>query len=227
MARAPLTRYAVLRAAVDLIDAEGIDALTMRRLAADLGVEAMSLYHHVANKDALLAGVIDLVVQEVLDAVDALGLRTPSTQWRTDLRRVILTAREVMLHHPWAPELIETQATLSVPVIVHHDRVLGLMRDGGFSWDLAHHSLHALGSRIMGFTQELFQPDPGGEATPELDPDAFPNLGAMLAQIAHDPADPSLGWCDDQTEFEFALDLMLEGLERRLDGERRARKEPT
>lgn len=218
-ARPPLTRQAVLRAAVTLIDQEGLESLTMRRLATDLGVEAMSLYHHVGGKEALLAGVIDLVADEVVVAVDGLTLPDPSTDWQGDLRRVILTAREVMLTHPWAPELIETRATLSLPVIAHHERVLRIMRDGGFTWDLAHHALHALGSRIMGFSQELFRPDAagdgsGGAQAPELPPEAFPQLAGMLASVSHDPQDPSLGWCDDQTEFEFALDLMLGGLER-------------
>lgn len=211
--RRRLSRGTVLRAAVDLVDAEGLDALTMRRLASELGVEAMSLYHYVANKDALLTGVIDQVATQVVAAVEELGLASPSTDWRGDLRAMILTARQVMLRHPWAPALIAERATLSLPVIVHHERAVGLMREGGFSWDLAHHALHALGSRMMGFTQELFQPAPG-EDEPEMPSDAFPNLAGMLASIGHDPHDSVLGWCDDQTEFEFTLDLILAGLER-------------
>ena len=95
----------------------------------------------------------------------------------------------------------------------------GLMRDGGFSYDLAHHALHALGSRALGFSQEPFDPGDGtgsGDATAAPPADMasqFPHLAAMLAEIAHDDPASTLGWCDDQTEFEFGLDLILNGLD--------------
>lgn len=215
--RIPLNRERVLSAAVNLADREGLAALTMRKLAEDLGVEAMSLYHHVANKEEILDGVVELVVEEIRSEVDALGLPIPSIDWKSDMRATILAARTVLLSHPWIPPVIATRATLSFPVIAYHDNLLRLMRDGGFSWDLAHHSLHALGSRALGFSQELFAPnDAAGEADmPAVEEmiETFPHIVGMLSAISHDPVDPSLGWCDDQTEFEFALDLLLDGLE--------------
>jgi hypothetical protein len=88
------------------------------------------------------------------------------------------------------------------------------MLAGGFSHDLGHHALHALGSRALGFSQELFDPGPGDGEPPAEMVAAFPHLTAMLAEVAHDDPDSTLGWCDDQTEFEFGLDLILDGLDR-------------
>jgi hypothetical protein len=105
-------------------------------------------------------------------------------------------------------------------VLLYNDALVGLMRDGGFSNDLIHHALHALGSRALGFTQELFDPGAGaGDADASLEAMAaqLPNLVAMLMDVAHDDPDSTLGWCDDQTEFEFGLDLILDGLDRLRD----------
>jgi hypothetical protein len=120
-----------------------------------------------------------------------------------------------LLRHPWAPGLLETRTTTSPAVIRHFDVLVGLMRDGGFSYDLAHHALHALGSRALGFSQELFDPGPGDATAPAPADMAsqFPHLAAMLTEIAHDDPASTLGWCDDQTEFEFGLDLILNGLD--------------
>ena len=173
--RVPLSRRRVLRAAVDVADRGGLDALTMRRLAQELGVEAMSLYHHVANKDAILDGVIDVVAGEILEAVDRVDAPAPEDDWQTAMRSRILAAREVLLRHPWAPRLLETRTTMSPMIVGYFDGVLGILRAGGFSYDLAHHALHVLGSRALGFTQELFEPD---------DPDAADaNADAMLEQM--------------------------------------------
>ena len=104
-------------------------------------------------------------------------------------------------------------------VVGYHDELVRLMREGGFSYDLTHHALHALGSRALGFSQELF--DPGDSAAsvdasvaPEELVSRFPHLAGMLMEVAHDDPDSTLGWCDDQTEFEFGLDLILDGLDR-------------
>ncbi len=216
--RTPLSRERVLQAAVALADRGGLTALTMRTLADDLGVEAMSLYYHVANKEAILDGVVEVVVGEIQDAVDDLDLARPSTDWKADMRATILTARKVLLAHPWIPPVIETRAALSIPVIAYHEDLIRIMRDGGFSWDLAHHALHALGSRALGFSQELFKPDEaaGEDEMPDVEAmvASFPNIVGMITAVAHDPSEDSLGWCDDETEFQFALDLMLDGLDR-------------
>jgi AcrR family transcriptional regulator len=219
--RIPLNRRRVLRAAVDLADREGLEALTMRRLAQELGVEAMSLYHHVANKEAILDGVVEVVLGEILETVDRADAPAPQDDWLTALRTRILAARAVLLRHPWAPRVIETRTTMSPAIVGYFDGLLGILRSGGFSYDLAHHALHALGSRALGFTQELFEPDDPDAADAdaaamlEQGADQFPHIVEMLGEIAHDDPDTTLGWCDDQYEFEFGLDLVLDGLERR------------
>jgi AcrR family transcriptional regulator len=212
--RTPLSRERVLLAAVALADEHGLRALTMRRLAEELGAEAMSLYYHVAKKEDVLDGIVDAVAQEINDAVARVD---PAEGWKPAVRQRILTAREVFLRHRWAPELFETRSSTSTAVLRYYDALVGLMRDGGFSYDLIHHSLHALGSRALGFTQELFDPSESADAAPdslaEL-AEQLPNLVGMLSEIAHDDPDSTLGWCDDQEEFEFGLDVILDGLER-------------
>ncbi|WP_350278689.1 TetR/AcrR family transcriptional regulator C-terminal domain-containing protein [Kribbella sp. HUAS MG21] len=215
--RAPLSRDLVLRAAAAIADADGLEAVTMRKVGEAVGAEAMSLYHHVANKGDLLDGLVDLVMAEIDELVERTAV--PDDGWQQAMRRRILGAREVMLKHPWAPRLFETRTTMSLAVIKYHDQLVGLMRAGGFSYDLAHHALHALGSRALGFSQELFDPaagaDPGSERMLRDVADQVPHLVGMVAEIAHDDPDSTIGWCDDQAEFEFALDLLLDGLARR------------
>jgi len=219
--RIPLNRERVLRAAVDIADDEGIESLTMRNLAHRLGVEAMSLYYHVENKAALLDGVVDVIISEIMEEVSTVEAPPPEDDWRTALRERILAARRVLLRHKWAPALIEQRSTMSPAVIVYFEGTLEILRKAGFSYDLAHHAMHALGSRALGFTQELFQPDDaaGEEASEEMlqaMAEQLPYLTGMMIEIAHDGPDSTLGWCDDQTEFEFGLDVLLHGLESRL-----------
>lgn len=215
--RAPLSRELLLRTAVAIADADGLEAVTMRRLGEAVGAEAMSLYHHVANKGDLLDGIVDLVMAEIDELVERTAV--PDDDWQQAMRRRILSAREVMLKHPWAPRLFETRTTMSPAVVRYHDKLVGLMRAGGFSYDLAHHALHALGSRALGFSQELFDPaagaGPGSERMLRELADEVPHLVGMMSDIAHDDPGSTIGWCDDQAEFEFALDLLLEGLDRR------------
>jgi AcrR family transcriptional regulator len=232
----------VLESAVALADREGLGALTMRSLARELGIEAMSLYHHVANKEDLLDGVVDVVAAEIQDAVaqlDPLSDGAPRSAWKPAMRRQILTARAVLLHHPWASTVLETRKNFSLPVIQYYDSLIGLMRRGGFSYDLVHHAMHALGSRALGFSQELFEPDgatagsaAGGGAQEGADDaattmlrqmaDQVPHMVEMMAAVSHqDEAGSTLGWCDDQTEFEFGLDIILDGLDRLAEREKR------
>jgi AcrR family transcriptional regulator len=220
-ARKPLSRDLVLETAVTLADHEGLGALSMRRLGQELGVEAMSLYHHVANKDALLDGMVDAVVGELNAAVGPGGGPEAERDWAAALRARILRARTVMLAHPWLPSVLESRSSISAPLIAYFEGVLATLRAGGFSNDLAHHTLHALGSRAIGFSHELFDPARGGDAGQQSDADLsamaeqFPHLMAMMAEVAHDDPGSTLGWCDDQTEFEFGLDVVLDGLEHR------------
>lgn len=230
--RVPLSRERVLRAAVKIADERGIESLTMRRLAEELGSEAMSLYYHVTNKDDLLNGVVELVANEINEVVDRIDLPAEGAGWKKTMRQRILSAREVLLRHKWAPGVFETRTAMSPAVVRYHDGLVRIMHDGGFSYDLTHHALHALGSRALGFTQELFDPGQasgGDDAMRALESiaDQAPNLVAMLTEIAHDDPDSTLGWCDDQAEFEFALDLILDGLDRMREAPRPGRRRST
>ena len=211
-ARLPLSRGRVLRAAVELADEHGLRALTMRRLAEELGAEAMSLYYHVAKKEDVLDGIVEVVAEEINDAVARVDR---GADWKQVVRRRILAARQVFLRHRWAPELFETRSSKCLAVLRYYDALVGLMRDGGFSYDLVHHALHALGSRALGFSQELFDPSAGASADVPANLAAeLPNLVGLIGEIAHDDPGSTLGWCDDQTEFEFGLDIVLDGLDR-------------
>lgn len=220
-AREPLTRARVLRAAVDLADVGGLPALTMRHLAQSLGVEAMSLYHHVANKEALLDGVVEMLIAEVEDEIGGFTVEPGVADWVPVMRGRVLAARRVMLRHKWAPALIETRTNMPPALLRYFDSMLGIMVEGGFDHDLAHHSMHTMGSRFLGFDQELFKPNAAASddnANEEMLADLathLPYLAAMLAEVAHDDPDSTLGWCNDQEEFEFTLDILLDGLERR------------
>jgi AcrR family transcriptional regulator len=213
----------VLRAAVEFADDSGIEAVTMRQLARRLGVEAMALYNHVANKEALLDGMISVVLGEIVDATAEI-----TGDWKTALRRRILAAREVMLRHGWAPGVLESRADPGEHLNRYYDALIGLFRHGGFSLDLTHHVLHALGTRAFGYTHEPWddsQPPPDPALLARQMAGAYPNIAAMLKHVSHDP-NTTLGWCDDQFEFEFALDVLLEGLERRRDSEQSRTRTP-
>jgi len=213
--RPPLSRERVLAAAVALADARGVDALSMRKLAQELGVVPMALYKHVASKDELLDGMVDLVVGEI-------GPPAGGTDWKLAVRRRILSARGALLRHPWASRVIESRTDPTPAVVAYMDSMIGMFRAGGFSIDLTHHAMHAMGSRLLGFSQELFRE--GTDLSPDMDPaavkamaGAFPHITELVTAISHDGDSIVGGGCDDQFEFEFALDLMLAGLERLKD----------
>ena len=213
--RPPLSRERVLAAAVALADARGVEALSMRNLAQELAVVPMALYKHVASKDELLDGMVDLVVAEIDPPAGG-------TDWRTAMRRRILSARGALLRHPWASRVIESRTDPTPAVVAYMDSMIGMFRAGGFSIDLTHHAMHAMGSRLLGFSQELFQE--GTDLGPDMDPaavqamaGAYPHITELVTAISHDGASVVGGGCDDQFEFEFALDLMLAGLERLKD----------
>ncbi|MFF5702278.1 TetR/AcrR family transcriptional regulator C-terminal domain-containing protein [Streptomyces sp. NPDC012794] len=202
-----LNRERVLRAAVALADESGIESLSMRRLAQELDVVPMALYKHVANKEQLLDGMLDSVVAGV-DPPE------PGPHWRDVVRRRILSARRVLLRHRWAYRVLESRGVPTPAVLEYLDSMIGAFRDGGFSADLTHHVMHAMGSRLLGFSQELFD-DSGSAGSP--DPalaERYPRIAELAAAAAHDGASVMGGGCDDQFEFEFALDLLLDGFER-------------
>jgi AcrR family transcriptional regulator len=216
--RSPLTRASVLQTAMQLADRGGLDALTMRALADELGVEAMSIYYHLPNKNAILDGVVESVFVEVEGEVGGLHVPngTDASNWAPRLAGRILGARRVLLRHPWAPWIMNVRGAPGPTAARHVDGIVGIMHAGGMSYDLIHHALHALGSRVYGYVQELSD-DKAAPAPVDLEQLATfaPHLAGMFAEVVHDDPDSTLGWCDDQTEFEFGLELLLDGLERR------------
>lgn len=216
--RTPLSKDRILRAAVTLADEAGIDSLSMRNLAQDLGVVPMALYKHVANKDELVNGMIDVAIGEIDPPV-------PGADWKQAVRERILSARRVLQRHPWVSLAIESRTAPTPAVLAYLDSMVGMFRRGGFSADLTHHVMHAMGSRTLGFSQELFDAarsaGRSGASNPEssaaLPPqfaDRFPHLAAIAVAASHDDASVVGQGCDDQFEFEFALDLLLDGVER-------------
>ena len=208
----PLSKERVLGAAVALADAQGVEALSMRKLAQELGVVPMALYKHVANKDDLLDAMVDVVVGEIDPPAGG-------TDWKTAMRRRVLSARGALLRHPWASRVMESRTSPTPAVLAYMDSMIGMFRAGGFSIDLTHHAMHAMGSRLLGFSQELF--DETADVGPGMDAETlrelagtFPHISELVVAITHDQASVVGVGCDDQFEFEFALDLMLDGLER-------------
>ncbi len=211
----PLSKERVLGAAVALADAQGVEGLSMRKLAQELGVVPMALYKHVANKDELLDAMVDVVVGEIDPPAGG-------TDWKTAMRRRVLSARGALLRHPWTSRVMESRASPTPAVLAYMDSMIGMFRAGGFSIDLTHHAMHAMGSRLLGFSQELF--DETADVGPGMDAEtlrelagAFPHITELVVAITHDQASVVGVGCDDQFEFEFALDLMLDGLERLRD----------
>ena len=207
--RETLTRQRVLEAAVELADRHGLESVSMRRLGQELGVEAMSLYTHVRSKDDLLDGMVELVMGQI-PAVDSRG------GWKPALRQAILGARGALLRHPWTPDVIETRVAPGPAMLRQYDTVMGILRGGGFSLDLTHHAIHMLGSRLLGFTRELFDDSPDldvetAQAMAQQLRPTLPHVAEMALAATHDGG---LGGCDTNFEFEFALDVILDGLER-------------
>jgi len=207
-----LSRDRVLQAAVALADRAGIEAVSMRKLAEELGVVPMAPYKHVASKEELLDGMVDIVVGEIDPPAGGAG-------WKSAVRQRILSARQSLQRHPWAPAVIESRANPPPAVLAYIDSMIGMFRAGGFPDDLTHHALHAMGSRLYGFSQDVFND------SPSLDPaaqamivrqmkDRYPHIAEMVRAVYHDEASVVGQGFDDQFEFEFALDLLLDGLER-------------
>ena len=210
--RVPLTRERVLRTAVALADQGGIESLSMRKLAQALDVVPMALYRHVANKDELLNALIDVVVDEIDPPLDG-------ADWKTAIRARILSARRALLRHPWASTVMESRTEPTPTVLAYMDSMIGMFRAGGFSMDLTHHAMHTMGSRLIGFSQELF--NDSGDTDPEAEAEmwtalagTYPSIYELYLTVTHDDASVVGPGCDDQFEFEFALDLLLDGLEK-------------
>ncbi|TFV86967.1 TetR/AcrR family transcriptional regulator [Blastococcus sp. CT_GayMR16] len=210
--RARLSPERVLRAAIALADTGGLESLTMRRLGEDLGVEAMSLYKHVANKDALLDGMVDLVFAEI-------DLPPGDPDWRTAMRERAVSARAALIRHPWATPLMQSRTAPGPATLRHHDTVIGTLRRAGFSIELTAHAFSALDGYIYGFAmQQRSLPFDTLEEAQEVGrqmfarmPDGmYPHLTELTVQHILQPG------YDYGDEFEYGLNLILDGLDRAL-----------
>jgi AcrR family transcriptional regulator len=211
-ARPALTRERVLRAGVEVADVEGIGALSMRSLARRLGVEAMSLYHHVANKEQLLDGMVDLVFEEI-------HLPMVGNDWAQEMRLRSESGREVLTRHRWAVGLMDSRSAPGPATLRHHDAVLGCLRAAGFPIALAAHAFAVLDAHLYGFmVQELSLPFRGSvdlhvladSIMGGLPVDALPHLAELVRNHVLLPG------YDFGDEFGYGLDLILEGLSQRL-----------
>ncbi|WP_022911175.1 TetR/AcrR family transcriptional regulator [Aestuariimicrobium kwangyangense] len=206
--RVPLTRSRVLASAITLADAEGLEAVSMRRLAETLSVVPMALYKHVADKEDLVNGMVDTVI-EVFTASEP-----ASDDWQGVVRERTMAARAAVLAHPWLRRAIETRTTRTIAVLRHMEALTSAMLAGGMDANLVHHAMHTLGNRIWGFSPEMFdetrQPT-SKQAGPPPDPSEFP--GIMAVAMDAQERRPGKG-CDEEFEFEFALTLILDGVAR-------------
>ncbi len=207
--REPLDRTRVRRAAIALADAGGIDAVTMRRLGEELGVEAMSLYHHVANKSDLMDAMVDGVFSEI-------ELPDGGTGWREAMRVRAVSARQVLVRHPWAAPLMQSRTTPGPATLRHHDTVIGSLRTAGFSVAMTAHAFSLLDAYVYGFAlQEASLPftEPAGTVElaqaimAEFAAGEYPHLTELT--VSH-VLQPGYAFGD---EFEYGLDLILDGLE--------------
>ena len=210
--RPPLSRQRVIEAAVAVADERGVTAVSMRKVAERLGVEAMSLYHHVANKDAILDGIVDAVFDEI-------ELPEPGLDWRTAMRRRATSARDALSRHSWALGLIESRRNTGPATLRHHDAVIGSLRAAGFSIADAVHAVSVIDSYVYGFAlQEQQLPfetpeqleNAASELVRRMPPDAYPHLRQVAVEHT---VGSGYTYAD---EFAFGLELILGGLERLL-----------
>jgi len=203
----PLSRERVLTAAVRLADEKGIEALSMRNLASALGVEAMSLYKHVAHKDELLDGITDLVVAEI--AVPEIG-----GDWRAEIKKRATSAHEVLLRHPWATMLIGSRINVGPAMLRYVNATLGCLREAGFSYELADRAWNAIDSHIYGFTllQLNFPLEVSEYASAAsqflfmLPVEKYPYMRALTELVI-------AGEHRGVQDFQFGLEMLLDGLE--------------
>lgn len=211
-AAVPLSRERVLRQALALADSEGIDALSMRRLGRELDAGAMSLYHHVRDKEELLDGMVDLVFAET-------HLPESRGDWRAAMRAWAVSAREVLARHPWAIGLMESRTSPGPANLRHREAVTATLRKAGFSIRMATHAHWLLDSYIYGFAlQEATLPFAGADELtdmtrevflPQLPPEEYPYLNESATELSQGGYDPA-------EEFTYGLDLILDALERDL-----------
>ena len=208
MSRAPLTKERVLAKAMTIADRHGIAVLSMRKLAEELGVEAMSLYHHFASKDRILDGMVDAVFAEI---------ELPrGAHWKIVMRRRAVSVRNVLSRHRWALGLMESRRNPGMATLQHHDAVIGTLRRGGFSIEMAAHAFSLLDSYIYGFAvQEHNLPFSSAEELQEVAGEIMEHLPVEelphFAEMVEHALEPGYTYAK---EFRFGLDLILDGLER-------------
>jgi AcrR family transcriptional regulator len=212
--RLPLSRERVLRAAIALADAGGVEALSMRKLADELGVKAMSLYNHVANKEDLLDGILDTALAEI-------AAPPPDADWRTQLREIAVSAHETMLKHSWAADLA-VRAKMGPGRLRYGDSLLGCFRSAGFSKELTFHAYHIVESYIQGYTALVLNyrsvdPEQLGDVVARFVRGDFAADYPHFTEHAFQHLDPEPGQ-DDVNAYELGLGLILDGLERLRDG---------
>ncbi|MEU1734546.1 TetR/AcrR family transcriptional regulator [Streptosporangium sp. NPDC020145] len=213
----PLNRGLVLEAAIRVADRGGVEAITMRRVAQELGVEAMSLYHHVPNKDAILDGVVDMVFA----AIELPGAE--GDDWREAIRTRSFSARVILSRHSWALGLMDSRRDPGPATLRHHDAVLGVLREAGFTLPMAAHAVSLIDSYVSGFVlQEANLPvrtpddveEVAGGILRHLPAEELPYLTEMIRDHALQPG------YDYTSEFGYGLDLILDALEARRGGPR-------
>jgi AcrR family transcriptional regulator len=206
--RAPLNRDRVLRTAMKLADKEGIEGLSMRRLAQALKVEAMSLYNHVANKEEILDGLVELVVSEI-------EVPSMSLPWREAMRRRAISAHEVLMRHRWATMLFVSRANMGPSMLRYVDSTIGCLHNAGFSWPMTDHAWNTIDAYIYGFTlQRLnfpFEPSEYASSASQfihlIPAETHPHLHGLALEVI-------AGRHDGVQELELGLDLLLDGFEK-------------
>jgi len=209
-ARTPLSRQKVVDAAIALADTAGMDALSMRQLAQRLGVEAMSLYNHVPNKDALIDAMVD-------DVAGRIALPRPGQPWRAEMAQRARSAHALLLQHPWSPLPMISRMNVGPGMLRYADATHGCLLAAGFDHAAADHARHAMDSHIHGFTlQELHFPLDRGEYAsaaaaflPMLPADRYPHMHALAGEVI-------AGRYNGVNDFDFGLQLVLDGLQRLL-----------
>lgn len=209
MKKEPLNRIRILEAAITIADSESIESLSMRKLAGKLGVQAMSLYNHVSDKEDLLDGIVDIVIGQI----DLPGIG--GANWQSAMRQRAISARSVLLQHPWAATLIMSRINVGPNTLRYVDATIGSLHQAGFSYPLADQAWNAIDSHIYGFTlQELDFPietsdyaDTAEQFLPLVSEAQYPYLNALSQQVID-------GTHTGMQDFEFGLELILDGLER-------------
>ncbi|MEA5464813.1 TetR/AcrR family transcriptional regulator [Leptothoe sp. PORK10 BA2] len=206
--RIPLSRERILQCALRLADEDGLESLSMRKLAQALGVKAMSLYNHVTNRDDVIDCMVDCIVSEIeVPKLDA--------DWKEAMRRRAISAHKVLLRHPWATMPLVSRVNVGPAMLQYTDSTLGCLRAAGFSYEMADHVQNAIDSHIYGFTLQAlnfpFEPadyaEMAAQFLPQIPESQYPHINQLAQQVIR-------GDYDGLHRFAFGLDLILDSLDR-------------